>query len=104
MKKICLLLVLCLCLSACSAFTEETTEATAMIEQALTVLKAGDFETAVPLLQKAADAGDATGQLWLGTCYSKGIGVEQNDAEAVKYFQLAADQGNLSAKYNLALC
>ena len=57
MKKICLLLVFCLFLSACSAFAEETTEATAMIEQALTALKAGDFETAVPLLQKAADAG-----------------------------------------------
>ena len=66
MKKICLLLVFCLFLSACSAFAEETTEATAMIEQALTALKAGDFETAVPLLQKAADAGDAPACFYLG--------------------------------------
>ena len=49
MKKICLLLVLCLFLSACSAFAEETDETTALIEQARDALEVEDFETAVSL-------------------------------------------------------
>ena len=44
MKKICLLLVLCLFLSACSAFAEETAEATALIEQAQATLETGESE------------------------------------------------------------
>ena len=61
MKKICLLLVLCLCLSACLAFAEKTDEATALIEQAWAAIETEDYEAAVPLLQKAADLGTATG-------------------------------------------
>ena len=101
MKKICLLLVLCLFLSACSAFAEETGEVSALIEQAWTAIETGDYETAVPLLQKAADLGDATGQLWLGNCCSAGLGIQQDDKEAAKYYQLAADQGNANAQFNL---
>jgi len=44
MKKICLLLVLCLCLSACSAFAEETADASALTEQAQDALKTEDYE------------------------------------------------------------
>ncbi len=46
MKKICLLLVLCLCLPACSAFAEETetAEASALIEQVQAALETGDYE------------------------------------------------------------
>ena len=44
MKKICLLLVFCLCLSACSAFAEKTADAAALIEQARTALENGDYE------------------------------------------------------------
>ena len=104
MRKICLLLVLCLVLSACSAFAEQTADVSALIQQARAAMDAGDYETAVPLLQKAADLGDATGQLWLGNCYGEGQGVQQDKKEAVKYYQLAADQGNIAAKYNLAYC
>ena len=68
MKQICLLLALCLFLSACPVFAEETADASALIEQAQTALEAGDYETAVPLLREAADQGDATAQLWLGNC------------------------------------
>jgi TPR repeat protein len=34
---------------------------------------------------------------------AKGEGVPQNHAEAVKWFQLAADRGNPEAQYNLGL-
>lgn len=104
MKKICLLLVFCLVLSACSAFAEGTAETAALVEQAWAAMEAEDYETAVPLLQKAADLGDATAQRQLGACYGAGLGIQRDEKEAVKYFQLAADQGDIPAKYNLAFC
>ena len=104
MKKICLLLVFCLVLSACSAFAEGTAETAALVEQAWAAMEAEDYETAVPLLQKAADLGDATAQRRLGACYGAGLGIQRDEKEAVKYFQLAADQGDIPAKYNLAFC
>ena len=104
MKKICLLLVFCLVLSACSAFAEGTAETAALVEQAWAAMEAEDYETAVPLLQKAADLGDATAQHRLGVCYGAGLGIQRDEKEAVKYFQLAADQGDIPAKYNLAFC
>ena len=104
MRKICLLLVFCLVLSACSAFAEGTAETAALVEQAWAAMEAEDYETAVPLLQKAADLGDATAQRRLGACYGAGLGIQRDEKEAVKYFQLAADQGDIPAKYNLAFC
>ena len=35
--------------------------------------------------------------------YAKGEGVPENDAEAVKCFRKAADQGYAKAQYNLGL-
>ena len=78
MKKTCLLLVVCLLFAVCSAFAENTAEITALIEQAQSALEAEDYETAVPILLKAAEAGNDRAQLWLGNCYSAGAGVEQS--------------------------
>ena len=36
-----------------------------------------------------------------GMAYLKGNGVEQSDAEAVKWYRLAADQGHAYAQYSL---
>ena len=105
MKKICLLLAVCILFAACPALSENNaTEMSAVIEQARAALEAADFDTAVPLLRTAAEAGNDQAQLWLGNCYDAGLGVEQSAEEAVKYYRLAADQGNISAVYNLAFC
>jgi hypothetical protein len=40
----------------------------------------------------------------LGSCYLDGIGTEQNQTEAFRYFQMAASKGHLTAKYHMALC
>lgn len=55
------------------------------------------------LLQKA-EAGDAVAQNQIGEIYNCGEGVEMNEAEAVRWFKLAADQGNADAQCNLAEC
>lgn len=92
MKKICLLLVFCLVLSACSAFAEGTDETAALVEQAWAAMEAEDYETAVPLLQKAADLGVTPAQYKLGGMYQLGDGVEQDYDKAFHYYKLAADQ------------
>ena len=48
-----------------------------------------------------AEQGDAEAQHNLGVRYAYGIGVPQNDAEAVRWYRLAADQGDTSAQYIL---
>ena len=40
----------------------------------------------------------------LGVCYEYGLGVEENETEAFKYYNLSAEQGYTAAKYRLGLC
>lgn len=54
-------------------------------------------------LIKAAENGDAAAQFQLGTKYDKGTGVEQSDAQAVRWYRKAAEQGHTSAQCNLGL-
>ena len=42
-------------------------------------------------------------QVNLGICYSQGMGVEQDYAEAVKWFKEAAEAGHPAGKMNLAI-
>ena len=49
----------------------------------------------------AAEAGDSAAENSLGVYYQLGLGVEQNDMEAVKWFRLAANQSNGEAQFNL---
>lgn len=40
----------------------------------------------------------------IGLCYEYGLGVEENETEAFKYYTLAANDGYTAAKYRLGLC
>lgn len=64
--------------------------------------QSGDFETALrewlPLAEQSAAA-----QNNLGEMYGIGRGVPQDDKTAVKWFSLAAEQGDVAAQFNLAL-
>ena len=50
-----------------------------------------------------AELGMAAAQNNLGIMYDNGEGVPENDAEAVKWFRKAADQGHAKAQYNIPL-
>ena len=52
----------------------------------------------VPSLRTDAEQGDADAQVNLGVMYAIGLGVPQDDAEAVRWYRLSADQGNACAK------
>lgn len=43
---------------------------------------------------KAAKKGDAEAQYMIGSCYSKGVDVKQNDEKAVDWWRKAAEQGH----------
>lgn len=45
----------------------------------------------------AADQGDVYSQIFLGHLYSNGEGAEKNLEAAVKYYRMAAEQGNADA-------
>ena len=49
----------------------------------------------------AAAQGDAYAQNSLGKVYAEGLGVPQDEQEALKCFLLAAKQGDADAQYNL---
>ena len=50
-----------------------------------------------------AELGYASAQFNLGVKYANGIGVPENDAEAVKWYRKAADQGHSGAQSNLGV-
>jgi len=58
-----------------------------------------DYEKLVQQDLLAAQAGSAQAQYNLGMAYEHGLGVPQNDKEALKWYQLAAKQGFLKARY-----
>jgi len=52
-------------------------------------------------LRAAANAGDAGAQFILGNTYLTGQGVPQDDVEAVRWYRLAAEQGQAAAQSSL---
>lgn len=69
--------------------------------EGVTAYNSGEYEKAHQLWVSLAQQGDHRAQFYLGTLYSAGKGVPQNEAEAIKWYQMAAEQGNKFAKMNL---
>jgi len=61
-------------------------------------------QATIEQVKAMAEDGDAEAQYSLGIRYLNGIGLEKNEADAVKWFRKAADQEHLGAQYNLGLC
>ena len=75
--------------------------ASAGFKEGVDAFKRADYAAALREFEPLAIAGDASAQTNLGLLYSKGIGVPQNDAEAVKWYRYAAEQGHAVAQNNL---
>src|SRR5215471_765837 len=63
------------------------------IEDATAAVERRDLATALQLLRPLAERGNADAQMKLGFLYVAGGGIPQDYAAAVKWFHLAADQG-----------
>lgn len=57
----------------------------------------GDLVTSMSLWRKAAQAGYAPSQVWLGDILDKA----EEDVDAVKWYQMAADQDSADGEYGL---
>jgi uncharacterized protein len=71
------------------------------LEDAIAAGGRGDYATALRLFQPLAHNGDVKAQFILGDMYRRGLGVSQNDTEAVKWYRKAADQGYARAQLDL---
>lgn len=64
------------------------------MEDGAALYERGDYATALQVVHPLADQGVAGAQFVLREMYLGGLGVPQNDPEAVRWFRLAADQGD----------
>lgn len=72
------------------------------IEKANIAYEAEDYEAAFKIFMPLAQAGDFSAQMSIAGMYSTGNGVEQNFAEAARWYKPAAEQGHPIAQNNLA--
>ena len=64
--------------------------------------KAGRHEESVRYIRSSAEAGNLAGMVLMGWGYQHGVGVAEDDAEALRWYLLAANQGYAWAQNNLA--
>jgi TPR repeat protein len=67
------------------------------------ILRRGDYETAFQIFARLAPTGDPIAQTNLGLMYSRGWGVPVNEAEAVKWYRMAANKEQPAAQNNLGI-
>ncbi|HEY3146256.1 MAG TPA: tetratricopeptide repeat protein [Dongiaceae bacterium] len=61
----------------------------------------GDYKGALAVWQPLAEKGDVSMQLLVGSIYDYGQGVPQDDAEAAKWYERAANEGSAKGQYQL---
>ncbi len=72
-------------------------------EDGLAAADRGDYATALRVWKPLAEQGDAWAQINLGVLYEKGLGVAQNDIEAMHWYRLSARQGLPEAQNAIGL-
>lgn len=76
--------------------------ADALYEEGKALYDAKDYVAALVKLRPAAEKGHKKAQYRMGRCYDKGNGVEENNAEAFKWYSKSAAQGYYKAEYQMA--
>ena len=71
------------------------------LTQGETAYNQGDYQRAYQIFNSLAERGDAQAQTNLGFMYNQGLGVPENDKEAVRWWRAAAEQGVVEAQTNL---
>ena len=71
------------------------------IDDALAAWARGDYAAELKITRPLALKGEAWAQTYLGDSYADGKGVAKNDAEALRWYRLAAAQGYANALFNL---
>jgi tetratricopeptide (TPR) repeat protein len=74
-----------------------------LYDNGLVVYNNGNYEVAFRFLSPSAEGGHAGAQNYLGHMYQYGQGVSQDEAMAEKWYQRAAEQGDVDGHDNLCL-
>jgi len=72
-------------------------------DEGLRAYRIRDYTVALREFKVAGERGHAEAQYYLGNMYVRGMGVNQNDKEAMRWFSAAADQGNAASQFNVGL-
>lgn len=72
-------------------------------DDAFGAFQRGYFLTALELALPRAEKGEASAQTLIAELYAKGLGVAQNDKRASGWYQLASNNGDMLATFELAL-
>lgn len=79
------------------------TSIAALHNMAVSTADAKQYTELFKKLEQQAILGNSSAQFDIAVMYQYGIGVEKNAQQALKFYQLAADQQDLQAEYNLGL-
>ncbi len=85
------------------ASSSETPELDQAVKRGSAAWNSGDYSRALALLLPAALKGNPVAQHRVGVMYVKGQGVEQDAAEATRWFRKAAEQGQGESQYSMGL-
>jgi TPR repeat protein len=89
--------------SAITVFLFAPALAGADLQKGLAAYDVGDYETAMAECLPLAEAGDPGGQFCVGRMYANGFGAPMDDAQAIKWYSLAAASGHAEAQFNLGV-
>ena len=77
--------------------------ARAGLKEGVAAYEAGNVPLAVKEFRAGAKKGEAGCQFNLALMYEKGIGITQDEKEAVVWYRKSAEQGNANAQFNLGV-
>jgi TPR repeat protein len=83
-----------LCLAAAPVLAQD-------FQDGVAAAKRGDFHAAMQVWEPLAENGDAASQYNLGMLYARGDGVDEDLAEAARWFRRAAERGQVDAQARL---
>ena len=90
-------------LTLAAAFSLLSSPAWAGLKEGVAAYQAGDLPLAYKEFRAAAETGDFECQFNLALMYEKGIGVPQDEKEAVVWYRRSAEQGFANAQFNLGV-
>lgn len=71
------------------------------LDEGLSAFQQRDYKKALEVWTELAEQGDESAQINLANMYAKGLGTKKDRAQAIKWLEKAADQGNLEAMFDL---
>jgi TPR repeat protein len=71
------------------------------LDEGMSAFQQRDYKKALAVWTELAEQGDVSAQINLANMYAKGLGAKKDRAQAMKWLEKAADQGNQEAMFDL---